>query len=235
MNRRKTIVACVVMLMLVVIWWVAWYRPAGDDIARANREYSQEKAQMTALEGRLERLRELMKEEVAQQATLLRYAKWIPSELEMDELIDELNTVAEDAGVSWSSFEPRPVQGDDKLAKPTVITMKLTGRFQTILDYLRGMMHMERLIVVDSIELTSVPEESSSSDESDVSEVRISDTIDPELTVTLTTRAFSGGTDVQSLLKSNQRQQQDKTDLVPLDEPLSGSEFLPGVGDNADQ
>ncbi|MGB2756885.1 MAG: hypothetical protein WBD02_04400, partial [Acidimicrobiia bacterium] len=65
-------------------------------------------------------------------------------------------------------------------------------RFQPVLDYLRGLAHMKRLVVVTGVTLSISSATAAPADASGSALPAVTNTIDPELSVVLTASVFSG-------------------------------------------
>ena len=203
MKRNPIAIGAAVCVAIVLAWYFMWFAPLGDDIAKRTADRDVAQSEHDRLSGDLARLKSLARDAVNQQATQERFRAMVPSGANLDVLIDQLNEVSATAGLSWLSVTPtKPEAGAGGVPRPISITMNLSGRFQPVLDYLRGLAHMDRLIVVTGITLSSQGSDAGSSDTSTSSLARVTSNVDPELNVVLTTKAFAGTESAASLTQA---------------------------------
>lgn len=203
MKRNPIAIGAAVCVVIVLAWYFLWFAPLGDDIAKRTADRDTAQSEHDRLSGDLARLKDLARDSVNQKASLERFNAMVPTGAKLDALIDQLNEVSTTAGLSWLSVTPsKPVAAAGGAPQPIGITMNLTGRFQPVLDYLRGLAHMDRLIVVTGITLSAQGSDSQSSDTSTSSLTRVTSDVDPELNVVLTTKAFAGAESAASLAQA---------------------------------
>ena len=157
--KRNAIIAVVAgALVVILIWFFAFYKPKGDDVSKTNEQVSTAERQQQDLEATLARLQSLDKERPQQQATLDKLNAAIPPTPDLAEFIFEANTAAADSGVDWLSIAPTP-----PIASPTggpseiALNIQVQGGFFQVLDYLNRLEDLERLMLVDSINVASWP------------------------------------------------------------------------------
>ena len=203
MKRNPIAIGAAGCVVILLAWYFLWFAPLGDDISKRSADRDAAQSEHDRLSGDIARLKDLARDEVNEKATLARFQAMAPNGAQLDGLIDQLNDVAQTAGLSWLSVTPsKPEVSTGGTPQPISITMNLTGRFQPLLDYLRGLAHMDRLIVVTGITLSSGAGSSETTDTATSSVTRITSDIDPELTVVLTTKAFVGSESSASLVQA---------------------------------
>lgn len=204
MKRNPTMVIGVTLLLAVAAWLFGWYLPQGGAIDAHKAERVTAESELSRLTNELKRLSVLARDDVKQRARLERLAAMVPVAVDLDDLIEEFQQVADESGLAWLAITPNTVPANEGVAKPTNITMSLRGRFQPVLDYLRGIASMERLVIVDGVTLGGADDGTSSTETTlEFSAPRITSSIDPELSFTITTRVFSGGADVTAILAAD--------------------------------
>ena len=94
----------------------------------------------------------------SREAELARLGRLIPADADVAGAILLLNDRAAQAQVQWSSFVPTP-PGPGTAGDPLAmgVSMKVTGTFPQVFDYLSRLETLDRLVVVDSIQLTGSP------------------------------------------------------------------------------
>lgn len=176
----KAVIALAVMGGLIVLYgWNSFFlAPKGQAKAKARTELAAARQQEQELRRNLAELRKLANDSQAREAELARLARLIPADPDVAGAIDTLNTTALQAQVKFSSFVPSPPSSTTGGPAAISISMKVSGTFQQIFDYLRRLELLDRLVVVDSLQLSAVGESTGS----------------PALEVDVKARMFSTGT-----------------------------------------
>ena len=159
----KAVIALAVMGGLVVLygWNSVFLAPKAEAKAAANKELVAARQQEQELRRNLTELRRLANDSQAREAELTRLGRLIPAAPDVAGAIDTLNEMALAAQVAWSSFVPSPPSPAVAGGPSSIsIGMKISGTFQQIFDYLRRLEQLDRLVVVDSLQLTAEAVES---------------------------------------------------------------------------
>jgi Tfp pilus assembly protein PilO len=166
------------MMSVVVLYgWNSFFlKPKATAKAEVAKELAAARQQEEQLRRNLADLRKLAGDSQAREAELVRLGRLIPADPDVAGAIDTLSDLAREAQVGWSSFAPSPPS--PSAAGPTSISirMQVSGTFQQIFDYLRRLELLERLVVVDGIELKAAGDSGS-----------------PVLDATIRARMFSAG------------------------------------------
>ena len=165
--------------VLLYGWNSFFLAPKARAKAKVREELATGRQQEEQLRRNLADLRKLANDSQAREAELARLGRLIPADPDLAGAIDTLNGVAHEAQVAWSSFVPSP-PSPAAAGGPTSISigMNISGTFQQIFDYLRRLELLERLVVVDSIQLNAAAEGSGP----------------PRITADIRARMFSAGT-----------------------------------------
>jgi Tfp pilus assembly protein PilO len=155
--KRNTIIAVVAgALVVILVWFFAFYQPTGNDVSKTNDEVATAERQQQDLEATLARLQALDKERPQQQATLDKLNAAIPPTPDLAEFIFEANTAAADSGVDWLSIAPTPPAAN-LTGGPSVIVLNIQvqGGFFQVLDYLNRLENLKRLVITDSVNISA--------------------------------------------------------------------------------
>ena len=178
MKRNAVIGMAAVLLAVIVAWYFVIYSPKSDDLDQAKTATQTEQKKTSDLQFELSRLQSQAKNASQQQALLGRLDQAIPEQPDEGEFILQANSIAAESGIDFLSISPTP-----PAASGTTTTIGLTisieGSFFQVKDYLTKLESLERLVIVDSINMSA----GSSGDGS------VSDGV--TLSVTLTARMFT--------------------------------------------
>jgi type IV pilus assembly protein PilO len=148
--------ALIVMGALVLLygWNSLFLAPKAKAKEEVAKQVAASHKQEEDLRRNLAELKKLANDTKAREAELTRLGRLIPADPDVAGAILTLNETAHQAQVAWSSFVPSPPSAGAG-ATSVSITMKVAGSFGQIFDYLRRLELLDRLVVVDSIQLTS--------------------------------------------------------------------------------
>jgi len=153
----KAVIALAVMGGLVLLYgWNSFFLgPKSEAKAAAHKELVAARMQEQQLRGNLTELRKLASDSQAREAELSRLGRLIPADPDVPGAIDTLNETARAAEVAWSSFVPAPPAAAAGGPSATSIGMQVSGTFQQVFDYLRRLELLDRLVVIDSLQLSA--------------------------------------------------------------------------------
>jgi Tfp pilus assembly protein PilO len=179
-SGNGAVIALAVMMFFVVLYgWNSFVlKPKAEAKAEVAKELATARGQEEQLRRNLADLRKLAGDSQAREAELARLARLIPAAPDVAGAIDSLNEVAHQAQVGWSSFVPSPPAPSAGGPASISISMNVSGTFQQIFDYLRRLELLDRLVVVDSLQLNAASTGSGP----------------PMIEATISARMFSGST-----------------------------------------
>jgi type IV pilus assembly protein PilO len=154
----KAVIALTVMggLVLLYGWNSVFLAPKAEAKAAAQKELVAARQQEQDLRRNLAELRKLANDTQAREAELARLGRLIPAAPDVAGAIDTLNETAQAAQVAFSSFVPSPpTPAAGGGASSISIGMKISGTFGQIFDYLQRLELLDRLVVVDALQLTA--------------------------------------------------------------------------------
>jgi type IV pilus assembly protein PilO len=156
-SSSRAVVAMAVMGGLVLLYgWNSFFlAPRSRAKATAAKELATAKQNEQDLRQSLAELRKLADATTAREAELARLGRLVPSDPDLAGAILALNDVANQAQVAWSSFAPSPPAPSAGGGVSLAVQMKVGGTFAQIFDYLRRLETLDRLVVVDSIQLAA--------------------------------------------------------------------------------
>lgn len=139
MNRQTALIAgLVVVLVLVLFWFFAW-RPQSERIAEIETQREQVESQQVVLQQRINRLEQVRREAPQVEAEIVAMESVVPRELAVPSAIRQLQTAADDSGVELVSLtweRPTPVEGVADL-NSLAVGAQINGGYFDIVDFLR--------------------------------------------------------------------------------------------------
>ena len=156
MKQARNVLVALVTVTAVALWYIALFGPQRAERRRLAQEVTAAENHEQELRSTLARLRRVAADQEIHEAQLERLRRLAPPEPDVAGFILAANDAAVRSGVDWVSVAPAAaVVGTG--GQPTVIPVSIAvnGSFFTLLDYLRRLESLERLIVVDSLQLSA--------------------------------------------------------------------------------
>lgn len=176
MKRGLLVLAALGAVALAIGWNAFFFGPQGRQRTDVGERLATARSQEDALRATLAQLTRLSSG--TSKEDLARLHRLVPAEPDLDGFIRTMNDVAAKAQVDWSSLVPSPpVPGPAGGPAAIGLTIQVRGTFFQILDYLKRLESLERLVVIDGIDLSSAGESGGT----------------PKLAVNLRGRTFASG------------------------------------------
>ncbi|HVM40507.1 MAG TPA: type 4a pilus biogenesis protein PilO [Acidimicrobiia bacterium] len=144
--------------LMLLVWFMFLYRPQGNEISDLQTELETAQAEEQSLAATLEQLEAIDADRPALEAELRRLTAAVPPRPELASFILAAHDMAAEAGIDFMSITPSPPGPIDGRADLAVIAMGISaeGPFFSVLDFLDRLEDLERVVVVDSLNLTRV-------------------------------------------------------------------------------
>jgi Tfp pilus assembly protein PilO len=188
-SMQKLIAAGAGFLVLAVIAFVLLVMPMYtqlDDLATQKVAAEQQLQQSQLV---LSRLQDAKARSASTQAQLLQIGTEMPDSPQLPTLIIELQDLANTEDVSVTSFSPAlPAPAAAGKFTEVGLTMQMTAKWQDLLNYLKDLNASTRLLRVTNVTVSPA---------SSTATTATADADDPDLTVSLTTKAYVMGTNGQ--------------------------------------
>jgi Tfp pilus assembly protein PilO len=172
------VVAAVAAVFLLVV-------PMFGDLDSLTAQKAGAQQQLDQANAQLSRLEEAKSRSAATEAQLLKIGTQMPDSPQLPTLIIELQNIANDSGVSVTSFSPAQPTPAGQFTEISMTT-QLTTKWADLLDYLKRLSSSTRLLRVTNVTVNPAAASTASTA-----------TVDPddfELNVSLTTKAYVIGT-----------------------------------------
>ncbi len=207
-------------LVLILLWYFVLFSPTSSDLSTTRKQVADAQSQKQALENTIAQLKELSANAAQQQASLRTLRAAIPPTPDLGAFILQANDIATASGIDWLSISPSAPTATVGAGPTSTISlsMQVSGGFFQVLDYLNRLEGIERIVIVDTINVTAAGTGSSAGSSGTTGATGSTSTGDtsgdsssggaPDLNVTLTGRMFTGAEPA----------------------PVAGSSTTPGIG-----
>ena len=153
MKRKQTILIAVVTGLGALLWYMTLFAPERSERRRIGEQVAAAEQEEQDLRATRIRLRGLEAGRDAQQAQLARLQRLVPPQADVAGFILAANDAAVRSGVDWVSVAPAPAVAAAGGPSAIGVNVAVKGGFFTIVDYLRRLEGLDRLVVVDSLAL----------------------------------------------------------------------------------
>lgn len=158
MKRPLITLMLLAAFALIFGWNAVLLAPRESEANDVREEVAAAKAEEQALRASLAELRRLAGDSEAREDQLARFTRLIPPEPDLAGFIRTMNDVATSSQVDWSSLTPAaPTTGVGGAPATVGLSIKVDGTFFQLLDYLRRIENLERLVVIDAVDMAAVP------------------------------------------------------------------------------
>lgn len=154
MTRKKMVAIAVLATLGALAWYMALFSPARSERAHLRGKITTAEGTEQELHSTRLRLRAVEAGRGAQQAQLERLRRLIPAQPDVAGFILGANDAAIRAGVDWVSVAPASPVADDAGGPSSIgVSIAVNGEFFALVEYLRRLESLGRLVVVDSLQL----------------------------------------------------------------------------------
>ncbi|MDP8957766.1 MAG: type 4a pilus biogenesis protein PilO [Actinomycetota bacterium] len=161
MRRAPLILAVLGAVLVTAVWYLFVISPMNQRIGELRAELETARTEETTLRATLAQLKEVQESELAYISAVGALETMIPPNPDLADLFDQLNVLKTEAGIEWLSFTPgiptapgAEVEEEvSYLEIPTSINIE--GQYFEVLGYLYGLAEIDRLVVVDAVDISS--------------------------------------------------------------------------------
>jgi Tfp pilus assembly protein PilO len=157
-SSSRAVIALAVMGAVVALygWNSMLLGPRNRARAAVQKELTTARQQEQDLRQNMARLRKLAADTKSREAELARLGRLVPPHADMAGAILALDEAAKQAQVSMASFVPSPPVAGAAGGPATVsVAMNIDGTFDQLVDYLSRLEGLDRLVVLDSLQLAA--------------------------------------------------------------------------------
>lgn len=160
MNRRLVLIAAVASIAIVGLWWVFLFSPAGDDLATAEDRRDSAQVELATLREQRDRLALLVEQRPFFQSELESLRAAVPEQDDLAGIILSIDEAAKASGVTFVNFAAsEPGTADEFGLAPVQMQVSGEGGYFQVLDFVNRLNRIHRIVVVDSMTLTSASTE----------------------------------------------------------------------------
>lgn len=154
-TRRIGAMTLAAVAVMLVVWYLALFRPQAAHLRAAHAAYDQATAQAAQLQDRVTSLRALEKQIPADRSELAALGVSLPHSADLQDALSQFHALATGSGVTLTAVNPAADVGSANGQatggiKTVRLSLSLTGPYAQTMSFLSGLDTMARTVVVDS-------------------------------------------------------------------------------------
>jgi len=153
LRQRKVLIAAVVGLVVLLIWFVGVFVPEGHKLSAVNAKSQQAQAQQVALQDRLARLKAYSKQSAELEALSQRLTAAVPTTTDVYDYITAISNAATGTKMKVSSVNPSAATASGTVAA-IAVTVSVMGSYDQTLAFIKALYALPRLTVITSISIS---------------------------------------------------------------------------------
>jgi Tfp pilus assembly protein PilO len=191
MNKRLALVGGLALVVVLLIWNMAFFGPAGSDVDKAQARNDEAAQQQQNKKRELERLQSHPPNQTETQAQLAKLQAAIPPEPALASFIRSAYEIKAQSGVDWVSIQPSPPTAGGLGPSEIKMQVVVRGGFFQVLDYLTRLQTLPRIVVVGGINVQTAGSNTSGGGSSSTPTTTTGSSGAPNLNVTLNASMYT--------------------------------------------
>ena len=161
-TRRIATLAGAAALVLVLVWYVAVFRPQSAHLSAAHKAYAAAEQQIGQLHSQVASLQALERQIPADKARLAVLDQAVPASADLRDVLNQLHTLATGTGCELTTVNPSQSTSGSSSSSSSgsspshsiTLSMTTTGNYAQLTSFLTGLARMPRSVVVDTVTIS---------------------------------------------------------------------------------
>ena len=158
MKTKNLLVGVLAAVLVIALWWTVLLKPTRAKASKVRADTETERSTLEPLQAQLTKAQRDAAHAADFKTQLESLQKAMPDSPALAAFLRDANAIASDAGVSWTSVTHGPptlgVAGVDSIT----LGIQVKGTYPQVVDYLTRLSALERLVVVDGVQLGAAGE-----------------------------------------------------------------------------
>jgi len=155
LRKPKTMVAVAVAAVIVIVWLLAYFLPAGSKISTLNTETAAIQTEITAENAKLAAIRHTGKSIAMLRAMKASLGAYVPSTIGIYDYVDQLSATVAKSQMALTTVTPgadTPISGSPYTTVGVELTVK--GTYDHLLSLITNLYAMPRLTVITTLTIS---------------------------------------------------------------------------------
>ena len=160
MSRKVIAIMIAAVLAISAVWYVVMWSPQGASLKKAQASAASAQTKESSLKAQVAALQKQRAQLPVLNAQIAALKQAIPATANIDQVIDQVNAVTRDVGVTLVAFSPPAIPAAAVPGTPTVVgavpmslSVSVTGTYFQLIKLINELNAMPRLAVVDGFSL----------------------------------------------------------------------------------
>ena len=151
-QKYKLILAVVILLLPVVIFYFAYFKPSNNELAKLNKQKVTLEKKLDGVRKKARNRERLQKELEETQIVFDEASLLLPKEQEIPQLLRDISALGRNAGLDFLSFKPGGDTPKDFYAEIPV-SINVNGPYHNLGFFLDQVSKLDRIVTVDNIKM----------------------------------------------------------------------------------
>jgi Tfp pilus assembly protein PilO len=155
MKTKNLMVGVLAAVLVVALWWTVLLKPTRAKAAKVHADTEIEQSKLAPLQAQLTKAQRDAANAAKFKAQLESLQKAMPDSPALAAFLRDANAIASDSGVSWQSVTHAPPTLGVAGVMSITLGIQVKGTYAQVVDYLTRLAALERLVVVDGVQLST--------------------------------------------------------------------------------
>ena len=158
--KRIGAIALAAVMVLLLVWYVALYRPYSAKLSAAHRAKAAAEAQISQLGSKVAQLKALERQVSQDQSRLLVLSAAVPDLPDLSDVLGQLHNAATTSGVQLTTVGPAQPGTSTSASSGSgpgsiSLSMGASGTYGQLVQFFNQLASMPRTVVLDSVNINS--------------------------------------------------------------------------------
>jgi Tfp pilus assembly protein PilO len=155
MKTKNVMVGTLAAVLVLALWWTVLLKPTRAKASKVKSDTNTERSQLAPLQANLAQAQRDAAHAAEFKAELDSLQKAMPDSPALAAFLRDANAIASASNVSWNSVtHAPPTTGVDGVTTIT-LGIQVQGTYAQVVDYITRLASLQRLVVVDSVQLAT--------------------------------------------------------------------------------
>jgi Tfp pilus assembly protein PilO len=155
MKTKNMMVGVLAAVLVMALWWTVLLKPTRAKAAKVHADTEIEQSKLAPLQAQLTKAQADAAHAAEFKAQLESLQKAMPDSPALAEFLRDANAIASATGVSWQSVTHSPPTIGVGGVTSITLGIQVKGSYAQVVDYLTRLAALQRLVVVDGVQLST--------------------------------------------------------------------------------
>jgi Tfp pilus assembly protein PilO len=155
MKTKNLMVGILGGVLVVALWYTMLLKPIKAKTSKVKADTTNQESRLSPLQSQLARAQNDAKHVATFNAQLKSLQEAMPDSPALAAFIRDVNNISEASGVAWQSVTHSPPTPGANGSMSLTVGIQVKGTYGQVVDYLTRLSALQRLVVVDSVQLST--------------------------------------------------------------------------------